>query len=203
MIRGVFLGLACLHLACGTASDKAVNEIAQQLVAQIESSCSTATAYQKTVFDLDEFAAQGQDSLFSPIPVVVVGTGESGQDSMNFLPLKDLSYAFEAFYSDESFEGQFAVEQRADSLIAELKPEYSRNAFLQKQVIVSAPESDVIQYFENQLNRDTWFYDMHVSLQIWFDPDGKYLRHSLELHTAVSLISSSFHARIDGKNLYP
>lgn len=194
-------GIILFLSSCQSSSaDRASNPIALQLSHQIEQSCQTATAYQKQVFDLTEFAAQPQDSLFEPIPMVGV---EGADDSMHCMLFKDLSYAFEAFHSEEGLADQFEVRQAGDSLIADIKPDYVHTSFLQKQIMVSSTDSETIRYFENQLKRDTWLYKMDIVLQVWFDSQGSYQRHSLELETRVSLINNLFHAQIKGKNIYP
>lgn len=190
-------------MACGSASEEEINPLRSQLMSQLTKSCQAASSYEKRIQDQLVSDAISEDSLYSPIPQVKVGETQAGEDSLGYLLFEDLSYAFRAFYSDAASVDKYDLTQRGDSLIADLKPEYTSQTELQLQRIVSPPNSELVHYFENQIVKESWLYTMDIDLRIWFDEAGMYQRHRLEVQTAVPLISASFHALIQGQHQYP
>lgn len=190
-------------MSCGSTSQEEINPLRSQLMAQIEASCQAATSYEKRIQDQSQSDATSEDSLYAPIPMVRVGENQAGEDSLGYLLLEDLSYAFRAFYSDAASADKYDITQRGDILIATLKPAYASQTELQSQSIVSSNDSELIRYFENQILTESWLYDVDIDLRIWFDEEGLYQRHRLEVETNVPLIDASFHALIRGQHLYP
>ena len=201
--RAYFLSLLVLlislFLAAGCQSQTSEdNPLQQQIEQQIEQSLQAGVSYQKLVQDLGNASSLGEDSLYQ---VSKDSSRELGQQSE--VPLKqDLVYALGPYYSDPYLLEQFEVRQTGDTLLAHLQEDWIGSDGVQFQKLLWQTHDSVIRYLETAKKQRSWLYETDVHLKVYFDKNGLYQSHELELASRVPLLSHSLSARMSGKMNY-
>jgi len=196
-VSGCYIFTALLLLtslsSCGRKAERQVAPQLQGLYDQLNSSCTTAKVYEKRVIDLNITPSQTQDSLFS--------LSEYVEDPL-LCPLSlDLSDAYSQYFEQEGLIEYFTSSQSGDTLIGTLKPEYKSSIELHKQKILIS--GNTVIYFETYNSKRNWLYGLDLQVKVFFDDDGLYKRHSLDIYNTVPLLKEEFRSRIEGKAQYP
>jgi hypothetical protein len=110
----------------------------------------------------------------------------------------ELGYATDLGYDDPAIADLFAKVQRGDTTIATLVPSTRRKCDLQRQAIVR-DQAGVIRYTAVRTLRSSTLYQTDTDTEIWFDAEGRYLRHTLELHLRVRLLGQPRRVRVIGQ----
>ncbi len=175
--------------------------LGEQLAQQVEASCRKGMTYHKAVYEEGAPDLQ-EDSAFQPVPQVPFGETETGQDSTNYLLLRDLNYALARYYRDTYIRELMQVQRSGDTTIAQVRPEQAEKAELQTQKVVMSPDSARLRYLETRLDKRSWLYHMRVRLAVQFDSAGRYQTHQLDVQTEVPLLDKSLSTRVTGTGQY-
>lgn len=202
MLGTIWIG-AIFLAACGDGQGGRMDHpLGRQLTEQIIASCEQGLTYQKTVIDRQKSPPSREDSVFSPVPKVVVGEAEDGQDSTTYLLLRDLAYAVERYYQDPYLVENFIIESHGDTTIAQVKPNLSKEVDLQQQKVLYQSDGEQLAYLSTYLRKSSWLYAMDIDMNIHFDEAGRYTQHRLEVITQVPMLGKTFEAVIEGKGTY-
>lgn len=164
---------------------------------QVRASARAATAYHKVVTDRNQAADQIQDTLYRPAWRL-----EPEGDSL-FFPLEDLRYALDRYHADPFVADRFDLRQAGDTLIAQVRPGLERKSDLQRQKIIREGPAGPFRYIESTIIRASWLYRTEVHIAVFFDTEGRYQRHQLDVKASIPLLGDTFDAGIAGKLLYP
>lgn len=179
--------------SCGRKVERKVAPQLEGLYEQLNSACKTAKIYEKRVIDLNISPTQSQDSLFS--------LAEYREDPL-LCPLSlDLSDAYSQYFEEEGLQEYFTRTTSGDTLIGSLKPEYKSSIELHRQKILKS--GNTVVYFETYNSKRNWLYGLDLHVKIYFDKDGQYTHHSLDIYNTVPLLKEEFSSRIEGKAQYP
>jgi hypothetical protein len=193
----------CLLAACGGGqSGRLDHALGRQLSQQVMRSCEAGMAYHKTVIDQRKDPPSQEDSTFAPVPKVPFGETANGEDSLNFLLLRDLVYAAERYYDDPYLIENLTVSQSGDTTIARVMPERAEDVDLQWQKIRYLPGTEQLAFVETRLRKSSWLYAMDIDIAVQFDSLGRYQQHQLDVVTQVPLLGRTFRATIEGQGSY-
>lgn len=185
----------------GQQGDSTDHPLARQLTEQVVRSCEAGLSYHKFVSDRDD-ASAAQDSLFAPVPKVPFGETQQGEDSLNYLLLRDLEYAIQAYYRDPYTIEKMDLDQQGDTLRATVKPKLKGKAELQRQVVVMSPDSAHLRYLRTQLSKSSWLYTIEVDISVDFDSAGLYQGHQLDVSTRVPMLGKTLRLETRGEGSY-
>ncbi len=188
--------------ACGSSGGTDLKHpIAQALIDQVEESAAMGLRYEKSVSEVGDTPFQ-EDSSFYPLPKIRMGEGQNGEDSLNYLIFRDLSYLMGKYYDGRYTQEMMELAQHGDTLIAKVKAADSKKAELQLQKIVMSTDSSTLYYQENHLQKRSWLYRMDIRSHISFDSLGRYQGHFLRVDTKVPLLGQTLKVEVAGKGTY-
>jgi hypothetical protein len=121
-----------------------------------------------------------------------------GKDTSTTPFAGELGYATDLGFDDPAIADLFTRVQHGDTTIATLAPSTRRKCDLQRQAIVR-DEAGVIRYTAVRTLRSSTLYQTDTDTEIWFDAQGRYLRHALELHLRVRLLGQPRRVRVVGQ----
>ncbi|MEM9987770.1 MAG: hypothetical protein AAF804_21990 [Bacteroidota bacterium] len=188
--------------ACGSSGGKDLKHpVAQALVSQIEESAALELHYTKSVREIGDKPSQ-EDSTFYPLPKIKMGERQNGEDSLNYLIFRDLSYLMGKYFDGRYTQEMMELTQQGDTLIAEVKASDRKKAELQLQKIVMSSDSTTLYYQENRLQKRSWLYRMNIRSHVSFDSLGRYQGHFLRVDTKVPLLGQTLKIEVLGKGTY-
>ena len=197
------LTLILSQLACEQKGHPEAKIPRTQFNAQLAQSClHNDIRYTKTVIDVNSESATPQDSVFSSAQLFGQTSLNEATDSSSCVIQQDLAYALSFYYDQPSLREYFELEQKQDTTIARIKPQYANSSDLQVQKILMQPGKDLFRYVESQIMKKSWLYELEIQIKVQFDEAGRYIHHELEINNLVPFSSSHFHSIIQGKASY-
>jgi hypothetical protein len=121
-----------------------------------------------------------------------------GKDTSTTPFAGELGYATDLGSDDPAIADLFTRVQHGDTAIATLVPNIRRKCDLTRQAIVR-DKSGFIRYAAVRTLRSSTLYQTDTDTEIWFDAEGRYLRHTLELHLRVRLLGQPRRVRVVGQ----
>lgn len=194
LLAYLFAGVIACMYGCGSSTEKVpVPQTVQQLQQQLAASCAAVSGvYVKSVQDL---ATPG-----ATVEVQRLGDWKIPEGDTMVCRLKgELRYALEPFYQNPYIRSYFTEQINGDTLIAILKPGKESGTDLRVQKIVFAPVDSQLLYIESQVRKEHWLFDVRTHIRIFFDPQGNYQTHTLEIWERTTFLKRPFHVLIEGR----
>ncbi|GAB4407409.1 MAG: hypothetical protein OHK0039_09850 [Bacteroidia bacterium] len=179
-----------LLVSCTGADDTRRHPAQLRFDAQLAATCGSAVSYQRTARAAADTIWQATLLPFGP------------DNNTCRLLTGDLAYALAYIYDDPFIADQYAVQQRGDTLHADILPPYARRAALQEQTVVWLPDSSGYRYIASHVYKQSWLYRLDVHVAVHFDSTGRYLYHEQEIHTHIPLTNRTFHAFQRGSSAF-
>lgn len=181
----------------GTLVAQPARSTKAQLVLQITDSGLTGFTYQKRtqVTAEDNANPTWEEHRFE------VRAGRlyaQGKDTSTTPFAGELGYTTDLGYDDPAIADLFTRVQHGDTAIATLALSTRRKCDLQRQAIVR-DKSGIIRYTAVRTMRSSTLYQTDTDTEVWFDAQGRYLRHTLELHLRVRLLGQPRRVRVVGQ----
>jgi len=198
---GWFILISLFTWGCGSDTELETSGLSSQIAAQVWQSCDKGQKYHKSVWDLDEENPTTEDSIYSPVPKIVVGEKEDGTDSLHYLLLRDLEYGIFMDARHSSLEEKLVLKDAGDTLLATVLPEFATSTPLQEQKQVIDAKTGTITYLSTRSSISSWLYKMDRDIEVFFDKNGNYLRHIAFVNTRVPLLKREFKVRVEGSSI--
>lgn len=168
---------------------------------QVGASCQGTLRMEKSVQDVRQAKGGTRDTKTYTLNCEEGNAkGEADGKATTLNLYRELVYAFEVYHDSPYQKDYFKAGQSGDTLVAVRKPESKHKTPLLNQKILWNEQSGVLRYVESHLLKVNFLYDMKVDVKVWFDENGLYSTHEIEIWSKISL-KDPIHTFITGRVL--
>ncbi len=111
----------------------------------------------------------------------------------------ELEPALKQAVFDPRLRGEFQIEQVGSLWRARRKPQAAPTDLLEQDI---GYENRQLRRICSRYHFSSFLYDVYQTLEVDFDGQGRYLRHTLDERTVVALLGIDFRVRIVGAAVY-
>ena len=162
---------------------------------QIFSSCHEGITWQKSVFDLKGDSPKVPQTKKYEIRC---GSGEFislDNDNTSSPGTHEFDFLFEYLATNRFIKDYFQLSEDEKGMIAIIKADNSDDTPLQEQVF-ALDKAGRLTYAKSVIMKDNLLYSMKVTIEVFFDENGRYDRHQIETETDP-IAQDGIHTRIE------
>jgi len=199
IIIGLLFGIAGISRSYAQAFD-----LQKTFQAQVDASAAAGFSYTKAILSANADEGGGNQltkkygvSKIAGKSVMRLNKGEAEQPK-EFSP--EVSYAVEYAVEDAALKEYFTLQVKGDTLTGIIKPDCEGKTNLHAQKFVRIGK--VLRYVSCSIVRNSWLYITRIDTEVFFNENGYYQRHNLNMHTEIRWVGFSTSARIEGVGQY-